>query len=271
MQRKVKCPWRMCIRFRGKWYVLPLVLRFGSLFVHVLIRCFLLVTLQWGIHWTFCHNGEVPKFSHDPKQHPVLGKTQPSDMCYHPVGGTDSEAVFCAILNSLKAEFKELPTLPILHKFIKKVCDEIISGRDDDTIFNFLLGCGQYTLFAYSWPGRRPGSKVWNGLWYIIREPPFSTAQLTDCNYSIDFAQVTSPGDRVAVITTKPLTNEDGWKEFKRGELLMFDHGLPYSDPEMCATVERQGRGLQSKVFHKMAALTTCIEKCNAYPLTFAK
>lgn len=145
-----------------------------------------------------------------------------------------------------------MPTLPILHKFIKKLCDEIIAGRDDDTIFNFLLGCGQFTQFAFSWPGKRPGSKVWNGLYYIVREPPFSTAKLVDCEYSIDFDKFTTPGDRVAVITTKPLTFEEGWKEFKRGELLMFDHGKPYSDPEMCASVEREGRGLISKAFQKM-------------------
>lgn len=221
---------------------------------------------MWGIHWTFSHNGEVPKFSHDPHQHPVLGKTQRCDMCYHPVGDTDSEAVFCAILNGIKAEFKDLPTLPVLHKFIKKMCDEIIAGRDDDTIFNFLLGCGQYTLFAFSWPGQRPGSKVWNGLYYIVREPPFSTAKLIDCDYNIDFAQVATPGDRVAVITTKPLTNEEGWTEFKRGELLMFDHGKPYAAPEMCASVEREGRGLVSKFFRKMTlsrvASANCMEKC---------
>ena len=217
---------------------------------------------KWGINWTFSHNGEVPKFSTDSNQHPRLGKTQPSDNFYHPVGDTDSEATFCAILNSLKAKFPELPTLPVLHSFIKKICDEIIAGRDDDTIFNFLLGCGQFTMFAYSWPGQRPGSKVWNGLWYIVRQPPFSTAKLIDCDYSIDFAQVTTPGDRVAVIATKPLTNEEGWKEFQRGELLMFDHGLPYSDPEMCATVERQGRGLQSRAFRKFLTLTNCVDKC---------
>jgi glutamine amidotransferase len=173
-------------------------------------------------------------------------------MCYFPVGDTDSEAVFCAILNALRSEFKELPTLCVLHRFLKKLCDEIIAGRDDDTIFNFLLGCGQYTLFAYSWPGSRPGSKVWNGLHYIVREPPFSTARLIDCDYSIDFAQYTTPDDRVAVITTKPLTSEDGWKEFQRGELLMFSHGKPYSDSEMCDCVEREGRGLFSKFYRKM-------------------
>ena len=100
-------------------------------------------------------------------------------------------------------------------KLFVVLCNEIIAGHDDETIFNFLLGCGQYTLFAYSWPGRRPGSKVWNGLYYIVREPPFTTAKLIDVDYSIDFAKVTTPTDRVAVITTKPLTNEEGWKEMQ--------------------------------------------------------
>jgi Glutamine amidotransferases class-II len=158
-------------------------------------------------------------------------------------------------LDSLKAEFKELPTLPVLHRFIKKICDEVVSGNNDDTIFNFLLGCGLYTMFAYSWPGRRPNSKVWNGLWYIVRQPPFRVANLIDCDYSIDFSRVTTKEDRVAVIATKPLTNELEWKEFKRGELIMFDHGVPYSDPDLCFAVEKQGRGLQSKVFPKSPLL----------------
>lgn len=212
---------------------------------------------QWGIHFTFSHNGEVPKFSHqsdNAQQHPVLGQTKRGCLCYNPVGDTDSEAVFCAILNALRSEFQQLPTLPVLHKFLKKLCDEIIAGRDDDTIFNFLLGCGQYTLFAFSWPGQRPGSKVWNGLYYIVREPSTTAdvkPKLMDCDYSIDFDD-TKTTDRVTVITAKPLTSEPGWTEFKRGELLMFDHGKPYSDPEMCASVEREGRGLCSKSFGKM-------------------
>ena len=209
-------------------------------------------SLQWGIQWTFAHNGEVPKFSNlHGKELPVLGKCKRGEGCYNPVGATDSEAVFCAILNALKTEFKSLPTLPVLHQTLKRLCDEIISGYGDSTIFNFLMGCGPYTLFAYSWPGSRPGSKVWNGLHYIVRQPPFQSAQLVDVNYSIDFAKVSTPSDRVAVITTKPLTDEDGWTEFKRGELLMFDYGLPYAAPEKCESVELQGRGLYSKAFPK--------------------
>lgn len=209
---------------------------------------------MWGIQWCFAHNGDVPRFRPSKKdydEHPLLGKTKRGEMCYHACGDTDSEAVFCAILNALKTEFSELPTLPVLHETIRRLCDEIIAESKEETIFNFLLGCGEYTQFAYSWPGRRPGSSVWNGLYYIVREPPFRTAKLIDVDYEIDFGEIMSPTDRVAVITTKPLTNEDGWKEFKRGELLMFDKGLPYSKPCDCEQVERAGRGLCSKALRK--------------------
>jgi predicted glutamine amidotransferase len=204
----------------------------------------------WGIQWCFAHNGDCPSFSNDTtvEDIPLLGKTTPSSLVYHPVGDTDSEAVFCAILNALKDEFQEgLPTLSVLHQFLGHVCDEIIQGHPTETIFNFIMGCGQYTLFAYSWPGKRPGSKVWNGLHYIVRQPPFSTAKLLDVDYEIDFAAVTDATDRVAVITTKPLTEEAGWTEFKRGELIMFDKGLPYRTPKCCEAVEKEGRGLSSK------------------------
>jgi predicted glutamine amidotransferase len=203
---------------------------------------------------TFCHNGECPKFSNNTSENtPLLGKTTPQQRIYHPVGDTDSEAVFCAILNALTAEFPDdqLPTLAALHSFLSCLCEQIIEGHPEETIFNFLLGAGQYTLFAYSWPGKRPGSKVWNGLHYIVRQPPFSTAKLLDVDYSIDFRNHTTAADRVAVITTKPLTEEPGWTEFQRGELLLFDKGLPYRTPKCCEAVEKEGRGLYSKSFSK--------------------
>lgn len=236
-----------------------------------------------GVQMTFCHNGDCPTFNNnnisnnisnsnsnsatvnndgDGGDLPLLGKTTAKDVIYHPVGDTDSEAVFCAILNALSVEFPEgLPTLPVLHEFLSILCDEIIQGHPEATIFNFLLGCGQYTLFAYSWPGKRQGSKVWNGLYYLIRQPPFSTAKLLDTDYEIDFRRVTTPADRVAIITTKPLTEEPGWTEFKRGELIMFDKGLPYRTPKCCEYVEEQGRGLYSK-----AVKSKCIRSPSRCP-----
>ena len=181
----------------------------------------------------------------------MLGRTKRCDLWFHPVGDTDSEAVFCGLLNALRAEFSTLPTLPVLYETIQRFCSEIIAGDEELTILNFLLGCGQYTLFAYSWPGARPGSSVWNGLFYTIRRPPFSTATLSDCDYSVDFSRVTSPNDRVAVIATAPLTVDEEWTEFKRGQLLMFDNGLPYSELYDCHEVEQQGRGLSSRVLER--------------------
>ena len=46
---------------------------------------------------------------------------------YHPVGDTDSEAVFCALLNALRAKFTTLPSLPVLHETLGSLCREIVS------------------------------------------------------------------------------------------------------------------------------------------------
>jgi len=42
---------------------------------------------------------------------------------------------------------------------------------------------------------------------------------------SIDFAQYTTPEDRVAVIATQPLTDDEIWIAFAPGDLLMFQDG----------------------------------------------
>jgi len=214
---------------------------------------------MWGIQWSFAHNGEVPKYTNQEQyiNSPLLGRTKRQETIYLPVGDTDSEAVFCAILNGLRAEFTKLPTLPVLYATLERFCGEIVSGHEESTIFNFLLGCGQYTLFAYSWPGARPGSQVWNGLYYTVRRPPFSQAQLVDVDYAVDFAEVTTSDDRVAVIATKPLTSNEEWTEFKRGQLLMFDHGHPYSELYDCEEVENQGHGLDSRCFEKSSKAST--------------
>ena len=156
---------------------------------------------MWGITWCFAHNGDVPYFDrsnfatgHDccdddiyntaPRMNkqvkecvkiPWIGNSigvkDEGDRAYNPVGHTDSEAVFCAILNALRARFETLPTLPVLHDAIASLCDEIVmkdeSVGSHNTILNFLLGCGPHIQFAYSWPGAREGSSVWNGLHYL--------------------------------------------------------------------------------------------------------
>merc|ERR1712232_6647 len=68
-----------------------------------------------------------------------------------------------------------------------------------------------------------------------------------DVDYSVNFKETNDEHDRVSIIATKPLTTNEQWKEFQRGQLLMFDGGLPFSRPYECAAIERRGRGLSSR------------------------
>jgi len=199
--------------------------------------------LQWGIQWSFAHNGDVPFFKCKRGELPWIGEVE-GERTYNPVGDTDSEKIFCSTLNAIKAKFSTLPSMPVLHEYLRVLLREIAEHDEEAMILNFLFGCGQHVQFAYSWPGSRSGSKVWNGLHYVVREPPFKRAALTDCDYEVDFAQLTDAGDRVAIITTKPLTLNEEWVEFERGELILFDEGLPLKTPEESMTSELSGHGL---------------------------
>jgi glutamine amidotransferase len=81
-------------------------------------------------------------------------------------------------------------------------------------------------------------------------------------DYSIEFAKINTPSDRIAVIATKPLTNEQGWKEFKRGELLMFVRGVPYSAPTSNVNVvEREKKEKMCSKTFSLSSSPTGVEK----------
>ena len=82
--------------------------------------------------------------------------------------------------------------------------------------FNFLLSNGQGLL-----------AHCTSRLWYVVREWPFREAHLADMDMSIDFARETSPEDRVAVIATAPLTDNEEWTAFAPDELILFQDGRP--------------------------------------------
>lgn len=66
--------------------------------------------------------------------------------------------------------------------------------------FNFLLSNGD-CLFAHRS----------TELYYIIRQAPFAVAHLKDQDVAVDFSEVTTPDDRVALIATQPLTDNEAW------------------------------------------------------------
>ena len=155
---------------------------------------------MWGGYWLFAHNGQLrPSFAPD-----FNGKA------YRPVGSTDSEQAFCYLLNRLRAQFPDRPCPNTLFDALAELCAEIRAHG----MFNFILSDGR-VMYA-------DASTL---LYYITRQPPFGQAHLIDEDMAIDFAQVTTPDDRVTVITTLPLTDNETWRQFACDELIMFDHG----------------------------------------------
>ena len=153
----------------------------------------------WGRHWIFAHNGDLEGFD------PVLSGV------YQPVGTTDSERAFCMLLQGLRNAFPGAqPPLDELFAALESLTSEVTQFG----VFNFLMSNGQ-ALFAH----------CSTHLHYLVRRWPFSTAHLVDADVSIDFAKYTTPEDRVAVIATAPLTDNEVWTRFAPGDLMMFQHG----------------------------------------------
>lgn len=64
---------------------------------------------------------------------------------------------------------------------------------------------------CFSWHCPDTTNILNSGLNYLVREPPFGVAHLADCDYTINFAEKTKEDDRVAVIATAPLTDDEDW------------------------------------------------------------
>jgi len=225
---------------------------------------------MWAMNWCFCHNGQVPLLEDHPGT--WLGPIQDESRqvrSYYPVGDTDSEATFCAILNALKAQFPDtMPSLPVLHKSLQEMCQQIVDYSPERTILNFLLSCGPHVLWVYSWPGKRPGSEVWNGLHYTMLNESMC---IGDDDYSVQVLRPTDEAeegellvngaaetingrqvleqmqeDNICIVATKPLTNSKDWIELQAGELVLMDKGRPHVSPKELFRVEMEGHGLDN-------------------------
>jgi predicted glutamine amidotransferase len=164
-------------------------------------NCHPFVREMWGRYWVFAHNGDLKEFA------PVL------DGAFRPVGSTDSELAFCYLLQQLQRRFgTELPALAELRAALDELTREIAAHGT----FNMMLSHGE-ALFAH----------CSTHLHYLIRQYPFAQAQLSDNDVSVDFSQVTTPNDRVAIIVTVPLTTNEHWTPFAAGELKVFVDGEP--------------------------------------------
>ncbi|NYG32964.1 class II glutamine amidotransferase [Sphaerotilus montanus] len=152
----------------------------------------------WGRYWVFAHNGNLVDFQ--PKLHAN----------FHPVGDTDSERAFCWLLQELAKNHARMPSIPDLTQTLAELAPTIARHGT----FNFLLSQGE-ALWAHC------STK----LHYVLRRHPFAAAQLQDADLTVDFADLTTPQDRVAVVVTEPLTCNEDWVALQAGELAVFVDG----------------------------------------------
>jgi hypothetical protein len=89
-----------------------------------------------------------------------------------------------------------------------------------------------------------------------VRRHPFARASLQDDDVSVDFAAHTTPRDRVAVIVTEPLTKDETWTAFARGELSL-DPSSPLGRATVGVCSDRQCRRLLRHSPHRRCTVVS--------------
>jgi predicted glutamine amidotransferase len=153
----------------------------------------------WGYYWVFAHNGNLVDFN------PELDNT------FRPVGSTDSERIFCWIMQNLKQKFgAEYPGPQKIFSYIHQLTLPLSQKGE----LNFLFSNGEFLIAHCS-----------TKLSFVVRRAPFTTARLKDQELSVDFGDLTTSNDKVAVIATVPLTDNENWSTIQSGYLVMFQNG----------------------------------------------
>ena len=152
----------------------------------------------WGRYWVFAHNGNLAGYA--PRLH----------ASFRPVGQTDSERAFCWLMQELAKAHASVPPIGELTATLR----ELARAPAAHGSFNFLLSNGQ-ALWAH----------CSTRLHHLVRQAPFRSARLQDEDVSVNFAEATTPTDRVAVIVTEPLTVDEAWSAFVPGQLEVFVDG----------------------------------------------
>ena len=181
----------------------------------------------WGHFWVFAHNGDLasplrpPQDGVRPPEGAQVNLGRPGvglkgfaprlHASFHPVGDTDSELAFCWLLQELAKAHAAMPSVTELTRTLA----ELLPLPAAHGTFNCLLSNGQ-ALWAH----------CSTQLHWLERRHPFGAAHLADDDVQVDFAALTSPADRVALVATQPLTRGEAWTAMAPGELRVFVDGV---------------------------------------------
>jgi predicted glutamine amidotransferase len=158
----------------------------------------------------FAHNGSLPA---------LLEASAFRSSRFAPVGETDSERAFCALLEDLDALWVGAGEVPPLKSRLNTVTAFAERVRHLGPA-NFLYSDGD-ALFAHGDRRKSPvtGEVAAPGLVYLLRECPPSGATITGNGLTVNAAD-----QAVALIASVPLSAER-WQEMAEGAVTMFRAG----------------------------------------------
>lgn len=159
----------------------------------------------------FAHNGDLQGISGDDRFQP--GR-------FRPVGETDSERAFCALMGDLTPAWSSSESPPSLEARLDVVSAFAARLRAFGPA-NFLY-CDGDMLFAHADRRHQPDGTISPpGLWRLSRQCPFGSA------LDAQGLHIGSQGgeQRVALFASVPLTAE-GWVPMQRGEIAVARAGV---------------------------------------------
>ncbi len=150
--------------------------------------------------YTFMHNGTLRNYSNL-----ELGR-------HKPVGDTDSEYVFCHLLDCIEKE--KIHSWKI-HNF--QWLHQKLHQLNNYGSLNCIFSDGKF-LFSYR------DRNYHTGLYFTQRKAPFEYVCLADENFEVNLSEEKDASQKGFIICTEPLTDEH-WEEFLPGELIIFRNG----------------------------------------------
>lgn len=157
----------------------------------------------WGQHWTFAHNGQLKDFT------AARGH-------YAPVGETDSEAVFCDLLNQIRSSYPE----PESHERVVPFMAEACSRYRKKGPLNCLISNSEW-LFAYC------STKLAS----ITHRKNLRSSRPAD---NLSNTENACSEAITTIIATEPLTPQDPWVSLRAGEWKLWRNGALLAEGLAC-------------------------------------
>ncbi len=191
-----------------------------------------------GRDYMFAHNGTVK----------VCFKTHR----FQVVGDTDSENVFCHLLDQVSERGIKNWTKNDFDWLRNKL--EEINARGSS--LNCLFSEGEH-LFCYA-------DNNFSKLLFTRRTPPYEKIHLRDEHWDIDLPEVKDPHEKGFIVATQTLTDEQ-WQSFLPGELIVFrDGAMVYSsDREISEDAE--------VLAHENEILVLKVIRCSPGRISYSK